>query len=69
MWQNLRKKPVNISGQGMEVGRRALGGKIFEESGHFWGMLETRPYMRARAGLMRCLWEEGKHDKAIGHAR
>lgn len=56
--------------KGMEAGRRTLGEKIFKEgSGYFWGMLETRPYMRARAGLMECLWEEGNHDEAIGHAR
>jgi tetratricopeptide (TPR) repeat protein len=56
--------------QGMEAGRRALGEKLFKEGGgHFWGMLDTRPYMRARAGLMECLWEQGNHDEAIGHAR
>jgi len=55
---------------GMEAGRRALGEKIFkEDSGYFWGLLETRPYMRSRAGLMNCLWDEGSHDEAIGHAR
>ena len=55
--------------KGMEAGRRALGEKIFEEdSGMFWGLLETRPYMRSRAGLMQCLWEEGNHDEAIDHA-
>ena len=42
--------------KGMEAGRRALGEKIFKEgSGHFWGMIETRPYMRSRVGLMQCL--------------
>jgi tetratricopeptide (TPR) repeat protein len=56
--------------KGMDAGRRAVGEKIFkEDSGYFWGMLETRPYMRARAGLMQCLWEEGNHNEAIGHAR
>lgn len=56
--------------RGMEAGRRALGEKIFkEDNGYFWGMLETRPYMRARAGLMECLWDEGNHDEAISHAR
>ena len=56
--------------KGMEAGRRALGEKSFaEESGCFWGMLETRPYMRARAGLMQCLWDEGNYDAAINHAR
>jgi len=56
--------------RGMEAGRRILGEKIFrEDSGYFWGILETRPYMRSRAGLMQCLWKEGNHDEAISHAK
>lgn len=55
---------------GMEAGRRTIGEKGFKEmTGHFWGFLETRPYMRARTGLMQCLWEGENHDEAIGHAR
>jgi|GEM_PF-865251 len=37
--------------------------------GHFWGHVRTRPYMRAKAGLMECLWEIGEHDEAIKHAK
>lgn len=56
--------------KGTEAGRRALGEKIFKEAdGHFWGMIETRPYMRSCAGLMQCLWDEGKHDDAIHQAK
>jgi tetratricopeptide (TPR) repeat protein len=55
---------------GVKAGERALGQKIFEEeAGHFWGMVETRPYMRARLGLAQCLWHLGKQDEAIGHYR
>ena len=55
---------------GMAAGRRALGEKIFkEDSGHFWGMIETRPYMRSRAGLMQCLWDLGQFDDAIAQAK
>ncbi len=55
---------------GVEAGERALGAKIFaEDAGHFWGILETRPYMRARAGLAQCLWELGRYEEAIGHYR
>lgn len=54
--------------QGVEAGERALGREAFEEDvGHFWGILETRPYMRARAGLAECLWAAGKHEEAIEH--
>ena len=54
--------------QGVEAGERALGPEAFEEGeGHFWGILETRPYMRARYGLAFCLWEAGEREKVIEH--
>jgi hypothetical protein len=42
--------------KGVEAGALALGPEGFAEyEGQFWGFLETRPYMRARAGLAgRC---------------
>jgi tetratricopeptide (TPR) repeat protein len=39
--------------KGVEAGRRALGEAFFldeENKGHFWGILETRPYLRALSG-------------------
>jgi len=55
---------------GMEAGERALGKEIFEkEAGHFWGMVETRPYMRARLGVAQCLWALGKVEEAVSHFR
>jgi tetratricopeptide (TPR) repeat protein len=59
---------LDLYRQGVEAGERGLGKEAFEgDVGHFWGILETRPYMRARAGLAECLWAVGKHDEAIGH--
>lgn len=56
--------------KGVEAGELALGKEGFEEyAGHFWGFLETRPYMRARAGLASALWRTGRHRDAIGHYR
>jgi len=56
--------------KGVEVGVAALGPKGFKEyAGHFWGFLETRPYMRARAGLAAALNALGQVDAAIGHYR
>ncbi|MDT8307366.1 MAG: tetratricopeptide repeat protein [Anaerolineae bacterium] len=53
---------------GVQAGERALGEDAFEEyEGHFWGVLKTRPYMRARAGLAACLWEMGERGEAIAH--
>jgi yecA family protein len=53
--------------QGVEAGRRALGEKAFREDvGHFWGLLETRPFMRAMDGLATILrFTEGKEGEAI----
>jgi tetratricopeptide (TPR) repeat protein len=56
--------------QGVKAGERTLGPDFFKESrGHFWGLLETRPYMRAREGLAQCLWEMGERGEAIKHFR
>jgi tetratricopeptide (TPR) repeat protein len=54
--------------QGVQAGERALGQQAFEEAvGSFWGLVETRPYMRARAGLAWCLWVIGDQQQAIDH--
>jgi tetratricopeptide (TPR) repeat protein len=55
---------------GVEAGERAIGeAAVTEDTGHFWGILETRPYMRARLGLARILKEMGQIDEAVGHLR
>jgi hypothetical protein len=60
----------DLYAQGVAAGERALGSRIFEkEAGHFWGILATRPYMRARFGLARCLEGLGRTDEAISHYR
>lgn len=52
--------------KGVEAGERALGKDFFEQNaGHFWGIIETRPYMRARAELARCLWLRGNQQAAL----
>ena len=54
--------------RGVRAGERALGPKALQEDvGHFWGIIKTRPYMRARAGLARCLWVLGERAEAISH--
>lgn len=54
--------------QGVKAGERALGKEMFQENvGHFWGIIETRPYMRARFGLAQCLWAMGERKQAIEH--
>ena len=52
------------------AGARALGEDFFEENvGDFWGLLETRPYMRARSGLAQLLWDAGEREAAVDHYR
>jgi tetratricopeptide (TPR) repeat protein len=62
------EEAMELFEKGVRAGERALGEKTFaDDEGHFWGILETRPYMRARAGLANCLREAGKLDEAIAH--
>jgi len=49
----------------VQAGERDLGREFFQENrGHFWGLLETRPYMRARAYLAELLLAEGRSGDA-----
>jgi tetratricopeptide (TPR) repeat protein len=62
------KEALELFAQGVAAGERALDAEAFRENvGHFWGVLETRPYMRAREGLACSLWTMGRRDEAIGH--
>ena len=59
---------IRLYSKGVEAGERALGEESFREDvGYFWSILETRSYMRARAGLARFLWLSGEKEDAIGH--
>ena len=63
---------LNLYRQGVKAGERALGKEAFEEDvGHFWGILETRPYMRARAKSMGLLFAKFPllHDSRKGSRR
>ena len=54
----------------VDAGRKALGEELFEDGeGDFWLILETRPYMRARAGLAECLWQLGEREDAVSHLK
>jgi tetratricopeptide (TPR) repeat protein len=56
--------------QGVAAGERTLGPAPFEEDvGHFWDLLETRPYMRARAALAETLWALDRREEAVEHQR
>jgi len=48
------------------IAEERLGKKVFKEmAGAFWGYVETRPYMRARACLANALHSAGKGVEAV----
>jgi tetratricopeptide (TPR) repeat protein len=62
------EETLELYRKSVEAGERSIGKKAFEEyAGHFWGFLETRPYMRARVGLAQCLWKTGQREEAVEH--
>ncbi len=61
-------RALTLYQQGVQAGERALGPAFFDEAaGHFWGILETRPYMRAREGVAHCLWQLNRRPEAVEH--
>lgn len=62
------REAIHYYQAGVAAGERAIGPERFKKhSGDFWWIIETRPYMRARAGLAECLWEIGKQKEAVNH--
>lgn len=54
--------------EAVSAGERALVAQAFKNDvGYFWGLVETRPYMRARASLAQTLEHAGRYDEAIVH--
>ena len=64
------EEAVELYRQGLAAGQRAIGEQEFRElEGDFWGVLETRPYMRAKLGLAQTLWDIGRREEAVAHYR
>ncbi|MFP4475496.1 MAG: tetratricopeptide repeat protein [Desulfatibacillaceae bacterium] len=62
------EEAIEMLGEAVAAGERALGKEAFKElEGHFWGHIETRPYMRARGTLADTLYTSGKVEEAAGH--
>lgn len=62
------KESLAMLEKAVDAGERALGEHVFtKEKGYFWGLMETRPYMRARAELASTLRDAGHTRKALGH--
>src|SRR5699024_1857923 len=50
----------------IDVGEQDLGDEFFKKNyGHFWGIIETRPYMRAKATYGMALERLGLAEEAI----
>ena len=50
------------------VAERKLGEDFFiENRGYFWGLVQTRPYMRTRSALAEALTDAGRRKEAIEH--
>jgi len=62
------QEALDLYQNAFDAGEQALGKAAFDEDvGMFWGLIETRPYMRARQGLASALWEVGRLDEAVAH--
>ena len=62
------KKAIEQLTVAVEAGERRLGREFFDENrGYFWGLLETRPYMRAREALADMLLTDGRVQESIQH--
>ncbi len=61
-------KKIAMFEEGIKAGRRALGTAPFKEDvGSFWGVTETRPFMRALFGLAYELQSAGRIDEALAN--
>jgi tetratricopeptide (TPR) repeat protein len=57
---------IHLMRQVVETAERNLGERFFEENlGRFWGLVHTRPYMRAKRHLGELLTEAGNLEEAI----
>ncbi len=60
------EEAIALYRKAVETGRRTLGKKTFkEDAGEFWGLLETRPFMRAFDGLASILRYTDGEEEAI----
>jgi tetratricopeptide (TPR) repeat protein len=62
------EEKLKLLRQAVAAGERYAGEEAFtHDVGHFWGILETRPYMRARYRLGEALWHSGDQQQALSH--
>jgi len=62
------KKTLEYFEKAVDAGKRAVGSAMFKDAkGAFWGVMETRPFMRAKFELAKYLVELDQVEKAIQH--
>ncbi|WP_433745172.1 SEC-C metal-binding domain-containing protein [Falsibacillus pallidus] len=63
------EKKLAMYQNALELGLEELGGPKFfmKHKGHFWGLIETRPYMRAKLEMANTLRELGEINETINH--
>lgn len=60
------EKRHDLLTKAVQLGEENLGSEFFKQNkGHFWGLIETRPYMRALADLADLLYAMGQEKEAI----
>jgi tetratricopeptide (TPR) repeat protein len=60
------EEKISLCRQAVAAGEEALGKQTFkQDAGMFWGLIETRPYMRALHALAEILWDNSAHEEAI----
>lgn len=60
------EEAAGIYEKALFLGQRELGKKFFQENkGYFWGLMETRPFMRAKFNFAQTLVDLGKQQEAI----
>lgn len=62
------EKAAKMYEKGMLLGQKELGKAFFMKNrGHFWGLIETRPFMRAKLYYAEALYDLGKINEATKH--
>ncbi|MFD1739520.1 SEC-C metal-binding domain-containing protein [Bacillus salitolerans] len=63
------QKKLELYEKAMQIGYDRLGGEKYvqKQKGHFWGLIETRPYMRAKLHVANTLVQLKRTGEAISH--
>lgn len=64
--QNRIESALSYYEKGVNIGKRIFGGNYLKKHiGHFWGLHETRPYMRCLFEYTECLYRLGKKNLSV----